>query len=151
MCYNYWRGVIGVIGLETVDMARKAVEAASDRQAIDIVMLDGRQVWSFADYLVICLAIARVAADHRAFQKCRLTQKTGYETVGRTIIKLLRTPHLLQAPVAQHSYPIGNGQRLALVVCNVDGRCLKIMVQAFNLSPHLQTQLGIKIGKRLIK
>ena len=35
-------------------MARKAVEAASDRQAIDIVMLDGRQVCGFAEYLVIC-------------------------------------------------------------------------------------------------
>ncbi len=35
-------------------MARKAVEAASDKQAADIVLLDARKVCSFADYFVIC-------------------------------------------------------------------------------------------------
>ena len=30
------------------------VEAASDKQAIDIVLLDAREVCSFADYFVIC-------------------------------------------------------------------------------------------------
>lgn len=35
-------------------MARKAVEAASDKQASDIVLLDARTVCSFADYFVIC-------------------------------------------------------------------------------------------------
>ena len=35
-------------------MARKAVEAAGDKQASDIVLLDTREVCSFADYFVIC-------------------------------------------------------------------------------------------------
>ncbi len=35
-------------------MARKAVEAASDKQAIDIVLLDAQGVCSFADFFVIC-------------------------------------------------------------------------------------------------
>ena len=35
-------------------MARRAVEVASDKQADNIVMLDTRQVCSFADYFVIC-------------------------------------------------------------------------------------------------
>ena len=35
-------------------MARRAVEAASDKQASDIVLLDTRAVCSFADYFVIC-------------------------------------------------------------------------------------------------
>ena len=35
-------------------MARKAVAAASDKQAMDIVLLDAREVCSFADYFVIC-------------------------------------------------------------------------------------------------
>jgi ribosome-associated protein len=30
------------------------VEAAADKQAIDIVLLDAREVCSFADYFVIC-------------------------------------------------------------------------------------------------
>ena len=40
--------------LEAIDVARQAVEAASDKQADDIVMLDTREVCSFADYFVIC-------------------------------------------------------------------------------------------------
>ena len=35
-------------------MARRAVEAAGDKQASDIVLLDTREVSSFADYFVIC-------------------------------------------------------------------------------------------------
>ena len=34
-------------------MARKAIDAASDKQATDIVMLDMREVSTFADYFVI--------------------------------------------------------------------------------------------------
>ena len=40
--------------LEAIEVARKAVEAASDKQAMDIVLLDTRGVCSFADYFVIC-------------------------------------------------------------------------------------------------
>lgn len=40
--------------LEAIEVARRAVEIASDKQADDIVMLDTRQVCSFADYFVIC-------------------------------------------------------------------------------------------------
>ena len=35
-------------------MAHRAVEAASAKQAIDIVLLDTKGVCSFADYFVIC-------------------------------------------------------------------------------------------------
>ncbi len=35
-------------------MARRAVETASAKQAIDIVLLDTKGVCSFADYFVIC-------------------------------------------------------------------------------------------------
>jgi len=40
--------------LEAIEVARKAVEAASDKQAADIALLDARGVCSFADYFVIC-------------------------------------------------------------------------------------------------
>jgi len=35
-------------------LARAAVEIASDKQAINIVLLDARDVCSFSDYFVIC-------------------------------------------------------------------------------------------------
>ncbi|OGO06251.1 MAG: ribosome silencing factor [Chloroflexi bacterium RBG_13_56_8b] len=40
--------------MESIELARQAVEAAADKQAIDIVLLDTREVCSFADYFVIC-------------------------------------------------------------------------------------------------
>jgi len=40
--------------LEAIETARRAVEAASDKQASDIVLLDARTVCSFTDYFVIC-------------------------------------------------------------------------------------------------
>jgi ribosome-associated protein len=35
-------------------VARRAVEAANDKKAVDIVLLDAREVCTFADYFVIC-------------------------------------------------------------------------------------------------
>ena len=46
--------MLEVLLLEAIDVARKAVEAASNKQATDIVLLDTRKVCSFADYFVIC-------------------------------------------------------------------------------------------------
>ncbi len=40
--------------MEAIELARKSVEAASNKQAVDIVMLDAREVCNFADYFVIC-------------------------------------------------------------------------------------------------
>lgn len=40
--------------MEAIELARSAVEAASDKQASDIVLLDARDVCGFADYFVIC-------------------------------------------------------------------------------------------------
>jgi len=42
--------------LEAGEIAKKAMEAALDKQATDILMLDIRQALYFADYFVICSA-----------------------------------------------------------------------------------------------
>lgn len=39
--------------LEGIELARRVVELASDKQASDIVLLDARGVCNFADYFVI--------------------------------------------------------------------------------------------------
>ena len=39
-----------------MEIARRAVETAADKQASDILMLDTREVCSYADYFVICSA-----------------------------------------------------------------------------------------------
>ena len=40
--------------LEGIDIARRAVDIASDKQASNIVLLDVREVCTFCDYFVIC-------------------------------------------------------------------------------------------------
>jgi ribosome-associated protein len=40
--------------LEGIEIARRAVDAASDKQAGNIVLLDVRGLCGFADYFVIC-------------------------------------------------------------------------------------------------
>ena len=47
-------GITGEKRLETLESARQAVNAASDKQASNIVLLDVREICSFADYFVIC-------------------------------------------------------------------------------------------------
>jgi len=42
--------------LEPIEEAKLAVEAASDKLASDIVLLDTRNICGFADYFVICTA-----------------------------------------------------------------------------------------------
>ncbi len=43
----------GVI-LEAIEVARRVAEAASEKKATDIVLLDARGVCSFAEYFVLC-------------------------------------------------------------------------------------------------
>ena len=40
--------------LEGIDIARRAVEIASDKQSSNIVLLDVRDICTFCDYFVIC-------------------------------------------------------------------------------------------------
>lgn len=40
--------------LESIDVGRRVVEVASDKQADNIVLLDTRNICSFADYFVLC-------------------------------------------------------------------------------------------------
>lgn len=40
--------------LEAIDLAKRVVEVAEDRQAADIVLLDIRPITPVADYFVIC-------------------------------------------------------------------------------------------------
>jgi len=67
--------------LEALAVAHRAVEAASDKQAIDIVLLDARGVCSFADYFVICSG------------ETERQIKTIYDEVGQALKKEGVLPH----------------------------------------------------------
>ena len=49
--------------LEGIDLAKKIVEIASDKQAIDISLLDVKNICSFADYFVLCSCDAERQMD----------------------------------------------------------------------------------------
>jgi ribosome-associated protein len=51
--YNLFRAT-GEKRLEALELARQAVDVASDKQANNIVLLDVRDICSFADYFIIC-------------------------------------------------------------------------------------------------
>ena len=67
--------------LESLEIARKAVEVSSDKQATDILLLDTSQVCSFADYFVICSG----DSDRQI--------KAIYEEVEHTLNKERVLPH----------------------------------------------------------
>jgi len=46
--------MLEIRNLEALEVAHRAVVAAGDKQASDIVLLDARAVCSFADFFVIC-------------------------------------------------------------------------------------------------
>jgi ribosome-associated protein len=54
--------------LEPVELAKRIVEIAADKQATDVVLLDARKTCSFADYFVICSGDSdrQIEAIHRA-------------------------------------------------------------------------------------
>lgn len=43
-----------VLSLEPIELAKKIADVASDKLAIDILLLDTKPACSFADYFVIC-------------------------------------------------------------------------------------------------
>ena len=54
MWYNLKKYTGELDRLEGIEVARRAVEIASDKQAGNIVLLDVRGLCSFADYFVMC-------------------------------------------------------------------------------------------------
>ena len=90
---------------ETLDIAKKIVEVASDKQASDIVLLDARKVCSFADYFVILtggserqLEAIRQAIDERRFCRARIAKDIvhpfGHQALHKKT-KLMNLPHIM--------------------------------------------------------
>jgi ribosome-associated protein len=60
-----------IVRLEGIELARQAVDAASEKQAADIVLLDVRGLCGFADYFVICSgeSVRQLSAIRDAIEK----------------------------------------------------------------------------------
>lgn len=76
--------------LDSGQLARAAVDAASDKKASDVLLLDIREVTTFADYFVICSgsnrrqiqAIAEAIDEQLSSQGANLFQREGIAETG---------------------------------------------------------------------
>ncbi|MDY6892919.1 MAG: ribosome silencing factor [Chloroflexota bacterium] len=113
--------------LESTEIAKKAVEAAIDRQANDILMLDIRQVQYFADYFVICSAESdrqmRAICDeiHEKLkqERIRLLHQEGSEDSGWALLDFGSVVVHVFAPDQREFYDIENVWRDAIPVLRI--------------------------------
>lgn len=69
--------------LKTQERARLIVEAVSEKQASDIVLLDTSQVCSFADFFIVCSAESARQANAIAEEVDKVLKKLGSNSYRR--------------------------------------------------------------------
>ncbi len=82
--------------LDSAQLARAAVNVASDKKASDIILLDIRDVTTFADYFVICSgnntrqiqAIADAIDEELGKQGARVLHREGVTDTGWLLLDL---------------------------------------------------------------
>ena len=81
----------------------------------------------------------------------RRAHEAGDEHVGRPVVDLARLGELLQQPLVHDGDARGERHRLDLVVRDVDGGLAEPLVQLLDLGAHLDAQLGVEVGERLVE
>ena len=81
----------------------------------------------------------------------RAAQEAGDEVVDRQVIDLQRRSALLDHAVLHDHDPIAQRHRLFLIVGDVDGGAAQAHVQALDLGAHVDAQLGVQVGQRLVE
>ena len=66
------------------------------------------------------------------------------------VVEVLRRADLLEHGLAHDGDPLAHRHRLDLVVGDVDDRRLEALVEAGDLGPRLDAQLGVEVGERLV-
>ena len=89
----------------------------------------------------------------RAFQNVhgRRADKLRHKKIPRSIEKFERGTDLLDDAVMHHHDAVSHGHGLDLIVRHIDGRGFQTLMKSLDFSPHRNTQLGVKIGKRFIE
>ena len=72
------------------------------------------------------------------------------EHIDRMMIDLIRFADLLNEAVFHDDDAGGHRHRLDLIVGDVDGGGADIVMDADDFAAHLDAELGVKVGKRLI-
>src|SRR5262245_13651158 len=95
---------------------------------------------------------AEIAVDRAdpAAEAVVLADELRDETVGRPFIDDIRRGELLDDAVAEYRNPVRHGQRLCLVVSDVDEGDPHPIVDALDLVLHLFAQLLVESAERLV-
>ena len=89
----------------------------------------------------------RAVGDRDAEERhWRTADKGRDEAVGRPIVNLLRRRQLLQLAIAHHGDEVGHGQRLRLVMGDVERGGPEALAEALDLPAHGHAQASIEIG-----
>ena len=67
------------------------------------------------------------------------------------VVKFGRRADLLDAALVEHRDAVGDGVRLLLVVGDVDRGDAELALQQLELGAHLDAQLGVEVGQRLVE
>ena len=73
------------------------------------------------------------------------------KTLPRTQVEVLGRSDLLDDALAQDGDPVAEGHGLGLVVRDIDGRRVQPALQVGDLTAHLDPQLGVEVGERLVE
>ena len=85
-----------------------------------------------------------------AGQRVDIADEVGHELGGGVIVHLVGRADLLDIALVEHGDSVGEGQRLLLIVGDVDGGDAELPLHLFQLVAQLYAQLGVQIGKRLV-
>ena len=80
----------------------------------------------------------------------RADEARDEEGIGAAI-EVERRADLLSTAVAQDDEPVGHRHRLRLIVGDIDARGAEPALQALDLAAHLDPELGVEIGERLVE
>ena len=80
----------------------------------------------------------------------RRADEPSHEEVLRVLVELLRRRDLLQDAGAHDRDAMPEGHGLGLVVGHVDGGRVQALLQARDGGAHLDAQLGVEVGERLV-
>ncbi len=92
-----------------------------------------------------------VVAAHPRLEDVRAADEIGDERAGRPLVDLARGADLFDPALREDGDAVGEGERLGLVVGDVDRRLAEPPLQKTQLVAHLDAQLEVQVGQRLVE
>ena len=74
-----------------------------------------------------------------------------HEAVGRLEVHFHRRPHLQDPPRVHHRHPVGDGERLFLVVGDIDGGDSQAVRHGPDFGAQMSADLGVERRQRLVQ